>query len=512
MMANMPTLEKIAGEPLKGKSKAAPSEEAGADFLALLAGLDTGRADAPGQAVAVTHRSAFVTEMLQQRLSVEGAADGSEDESAVSILPAAGKDAAPEASALASKAPAANILMGLEKLKERPLEGMPNASEGQDKPAKLAELAPVPPQMALTVAGQPNNAKADTAAAKEQEEVSAEGGEDQDKVEAVKNPALPVLPGGNMPAAAAPASGAEPKGEKPPRGMAGLGDPVAATPNALPEWAAQPAQRHAAIGRHEPVAAEAGQETALAEPAPARPARNRQALALELVAASFGRNNAAEVPARAEKADAAAPLLPGVAHLRAVDAPPPLAASPAAPFIDVAVPLAQAVPAADTAAILGEQVIDMGVEGQWIDRMAREIADVAAGTGRASFTLNPENLGKLQVEILQKDEGANVRLLAETDAAASALHQGRQQLQQDARLQAVRIVDVQVERQTMERGSDSSLSARSQSSGQEMTGQQGQSQSFVKKPAVQAVSSRVTGQEQDQMASERARSQHARYA
>ena len=510
MMANMPTLEKSAGEPLKGKNKAAPSDEAGADFLALLAGLDTGRADAPGQAVAVTHRPAFVTEMLQQRLGVDGAADGSEGERVASILPEAGEDAAAEASVLASKAPAANILMGLEKLKERPLEEMPKATEDQGKPVKLAELAPVLPQMALTVAEQPKNAKADTAVAKEQE-VSAEGGEDQDKVEAVKNPALPVLPGGNMPAAA-PASGAERKGEKPPPGALALSNSLAATPKALPEWAAQPAQFHAAIAKRDPVAAEAGQETALAEPVSARPARSRQALALELVAASFGRNNAAEAPASAEKADAAAPPLPGVAHLRAVDAPPSLTASPAGPFIDAAGPLAQAIPAADTAAILGEQVIDMGVDGQWIDRMAREIADVVAGTGRASFTLNPENLGKLQVEILQKDEGANVRLLAETDAAAAALHQGRQYLQQDARLQAVRIVDVQVERQNVERGSDSSLSARAQSSGQEMTGQQGQSQPFLKKPAVQAVSSRVTGQEQDQMASERARSQHARYA
>src|SRR3546814_5069940 len=78
--------------------------------------------------------------------------------------------------------------------------------------------------------------------------------------------------------------------------------------------------------------------------------------------------------------------------------------------------------------------------------MAREIADISAGTGRATFTLNPANLGKLQVDIIQGEEGANVRLTAETDAAATALQQGRHQLQQDSRLQAVRINDVQVER------------------------------------------------------------------
>lgn len=164
--------------------------------------------------------------------------------------------------------------------------------------------------------------------------------------------------------------------------------------------------------------------------------------------------------------------------------------------------------------MLGEQVIDMGVEGQWIDRMAREIADISAGTGRATFTLNPENLGRLQVDILQRADGADVRLIADTDEAAAALSQGRQQLQQDARLQAVRIHDVQVERAPVERGQPDSagLFARGQAMGQEMAGQQGQSQPFHKKPLIEAVSSNVTGQEQDQAASERTRSQHARYA
>src|SRR3546814_16741419 len=116
----------------------------------------------------------------------------------------------------------------------------------------------------------------------------------------------------------------------------------------------------------------------------------------------------------------------------------------------------------------------MGVDGQWIDRMAREIADISAGTGRATFTLNPANLGKLQVDIIQGEEGANVRLTAETDAAATALQQGRHQLQQDSRLQAVRINDVQVERSND--SSASSSGGRGQSMGQEQAGQQNQSQ------------------------------------
>src|SRR3546814_1714331 len=95
----------------------------------------------------------------------------------------------------------------------------------------------------------------------------------------------------------------------------------------------------------------------------------------------------------------------------------------AAPFVLAdavmsATPLQGSAPAVDTGSVLADRVIDMGVDGQWIDRMAREIADISAGTGRATFTLNPANLSKLQVDIIQGAEGANVRLTAETDAAA----------------------------------------------------------------------------------------------
>src|SRR3546814_5204463 len=68
-------------------------------------------------------------------------------------------------------------------------------------------------------------------------------------------------------------------------------------------------------------------------------------------------------------------------------------------------PLQGVTPAVDTGSVLADRVIDMGVDGQWIDRMAREIADISAGTGRATFTLNPANLGKLQVDIIQGEEG-----------------------------------------------------------------------------------------------------------
>ena len=168
-------------------------------------------------------------------------------------------------------------------------------------------------------------------------------------------------------------------------------------------------------------------------------------------------------------------------------------------------------PTADTAALLGEQVIDMGVDGQWIDRMAREIAEISGGSGKTSFILNPEHLGRLQVDILQREEGAEVRLIAETDEAAAVLTQGRQQLQQDARLQAVRIADVQVERGNGNQ--EAAPAARGNAAGQEAGAQQGQpqSQSSHKKPLIEAVSSRVQGREQGEDA-DTASPRAARYA
>src|SRR3546814_13395977 len=92
--------------------------------------------------------------------------------------------------------------------------------------------------------------------------------------------------------------------------------------------------------------------------------------------------------------------------------------------------------------------------------------------------------------------GDKVRRTAEPDAAATALQQGRHQLQQDSRLQAVRINDVQVERSND--SSASSSGGRGQSMGQEQAGQQNQSQAH-KRPLAEAVSMFANGQEPDRI-------------
>lgn len=95
---------------------------------------------------------------------------------------------------------------------------------------------------------------------------------------------------------------------------------------------------------------------------------------------------------------------------------------------------------------LGSEVIDMGVSGQWIDRLAREIAGVAAGTGHSRFTLSPPHLGRLQVDIIKTADLTDVRLLTETDEAAQRLNEGRPALHADARVAAINLGQITVEK------------------------------------------------------------------
>jgi len=100
-----------------------------------------------------------------------------------------------------------------------------------------------------------------------------------------------------------------------------------------------------------------------------------------------------------------------------------------------------------TADALGSQVIDMGVSGQWIDRMAREIAGLAnGGGGHSRFTLHPPHLGRLQVDLFHGPDATDVRLLAETDEAARRLSEGRPAMHADARISALNLGQITVEK------------------------------------------------------------------
>ncbi|HEX7857512.1 MAG TPA: flagellar hook-length control protein FliK [Sphingobium sp.] len=98
-------------------------------------------------------------------------------------------------------------------------------------------------------------------------------------------------------------------------------------------------------------------------------------------------------------------------------------------------------------ATLQGQVIDMGVDGQWIDRMAKEITALSEGTGHSRFQLNPPNLGRIQIDIQQGETGGQiVRMTTETEGAAQRLRDGKPALEADARMSALSINSVTIER------------------------------------------------------------------
>jgi hypothetical protein len=131
-----------------------------------------------------------------------------------------------------------------------------------------------------------------------------------------------------------------------------------------------------------------------------------------------------------------------------VDALPPgiqaqLTGTPAILGAEAPVASVQATSSADA---LNDQVIDMGVSGQWIDRMAREIASLADGTGHSRFQLNPPNLGRIQVDLWQGETGTNLRMVAETDEAARRLREGQGALEANARVASLSLSSVTVEK------------------------------------------------------------------
>lgn len=100
----------------------------------------------------------------------------------------------------------------------------------------------------------------------------------------------------------------------------------------------------------------------------------------------------------------------------------------------------------DVSATIGAMIVDMGVGGQWIDRLARDIAGFAANGAQGGFRIEVGTLGPVEVAIGRTGEGAIISLRVANDAAEAALRQDGDRLRQDAALSAVRIADLRIER------------------------------------------------------------------
>ncbi|MFC3442659.1 flagellar hook-length control protein FliK [Sphingobium rhizovicinum] len=186
------------------------------------------------------------------------------------------------------------------------------------------------------------------------------------------------------------------------------------------------------------------------EPAPARTERTAKPVKAEAVSLlQLVRDHMKARPAAAtSETRAVAPDAPAAGDAIAAPAASaqPTLAPTAAPQSVAAQPILAPTPSADLSASLGAQVVDMGVSGQWIDGLARDIAGLSANGAQGRFQINADQLGPVQVDIRHGSDGATVSLTVATEAAEIALRQDSDRLKQDASLSAVRISEVKVER------------------------------------------------------------------
>lgn len=254
----------------------------------------------------------------------------------------------------------------------------------------------------------------------------------------------------------------------PPPGVAGM------RPSAAAEGAAPPI----VPGTADPVEPVAGE----APPADAKPVRAEALSLLQLVRDQLkGRESPSEAasPTRLPSAGRDGGLAPPDLTLSAmtgIGVDMPAAARPAPAAMTVPVPMLQPGAPADLSATLGDRVVDMGVSGQWIDGLARDIAGLSANGAQGRFQINADRLGPVQVDIRQGAEGASVSLTVATEAAETALRQDGDRLRLDAGLAAIRIADLRIERSPHIADAARADAAGQQSSSQNPSQHSGQNQ------------------------------------
>ncbi len=147
-----------------------------------------------------------------------------------------------------------------------------------------------------------------------------------------------------------------------------------------------------------------------------------------------------------------------------------------APISSAAPPSVQPTSNLSVGGSLGQQVVDMGVSGQWIEDVARQIASIAANPGHGSFRIASHELGAVRVDIAPSaiGNGSDILMRVDNDAAFAALSDDKDRLMQDARMASVRIGELRIDRvpspQEAARGDMSGNSQQQQNSATQQQG------------------------------------------
>jgi len=299
-----------------------------------------------------------------------------------------------------------------------------DGAETKDVPSEAAQLAALAPMLQPLPAMVPASILADPAAPAPAPQVQPKAAADTGKAP----PPAPTLvlpvptptpnPGSKIaqvkPEAEATATDADPDNA-----------PAAAAPAAAPEAAARDAI----------AAARRAIETAL------RPAGPPLPEGAPRIAQAPARPAATASPvARAAKAGTLAVAM--AAPEIEIDAAGAFAAQPAA---TPAPAQAAAGEPRESAAPSPQRTLDLANDAEWLDRLARDIAETAGNEGTIRFRLHPQTLGHLRVELSQGEHGTAIRLTADTEQARAILADAQPRLVAEARAQGVRISESHVD-------------------------------------------------------------------
>jgi flagellar hook-length control protein FliK len=177
-----------------------------------------------------------------------------------------------------------------------------------------------------------------------------------------------------------------------------------------------------------------------------------------------GQSSASWTPAQAENrsvADAvmAAPSAPmrGMTASATPLTVPSSPASTAAPAADLGAAMSvmittgaanagpvQATSAAEAAAAVPEHWLDMHADDAWIEQLAKDIAATKSATGDISFRLMPRHLGRLDVSMMQSEQGVSVHMDTQHEQTAAIVTAAQGRLVDELRQQGVRVAGADV--------------------------------------------------------------------
>ena len=89
--------------------------------------------------------------------------------------------------------------------------------------------------------------------------------------------------------------------------------------------------------------------------------------------------------------------------------------------------------------------LDLAHDSQWLDQLAHDIARSADQNANLRFSLSPEHLGRMTVDLAANADGTSVRLTTESEAAHRIVSDAQPRLVAEARAQGLRISETQVD-------------------------------------------------------------------